>query len=83
MDQDYGEIEIMVGDIAEQRGLSASELSELTGLSRPTCYKLMKGKIRRIELGTIARLIYVFKLPLTKILWYREPGKDNVPGDIG
>lgn len=83
MAQDFGEIKVMVGDLVEQRGLSASELSNLTGLSRPTCYKLMKGQIRRIELDTLARLVYIFGVPVSSVLWYQEPGKDKSPGDIG
>ena len=83
MAQDYGEIRVMVGDLVKQRGLSASELSDLTGLSRPTCYKLIKGQIRRIELSTLARLVYLFEVPVGSILWYQEPGKDSGPGDIG
>jgi len=83
MAQDFGKIRVMVGDLAKQHKLNASQLSEKTGLSRPTCYNLMKGEIGRIELDTLARLVHLFKVPVGSILWYQEPGKDVLPGDIG
>lgn len=83
MAENFGTIKVMVAELAKQRGLSVSELADLTQLSRPTCYKLMRGQIGRIELGTLARLVCVFQVPVGSILWYQEPGKDLSPGDIG
>ena len=58
-DTDYGQGEIVVeiGGILKERGITPSRLAKLTGLSRPTCYKLMDGDIKRIEFLTLALLV--------------------------
>jgi putative transcriptional regulator len=73
----YGEIILRVGEIAEERNLTATGLSDITGLSRPTCYDLIKGHNKRIQLDTLARLCYALKLPVNMILQYRSEDGEN------
>jgi len=71
--KDFGTITLRVGDLARRNNWSASDLARKTGLSRQTCYKLIKGKIKRIEFNTLARLVCVFGSQVGNILWYIAP----------
>jgi len=78
-----GEIIIMIGEIIRERGITPSELSTLTGLSRPSCYKLIDGDIKRIELNTLARLCHTLHVPVQQLLFYQPVGELSAPGQIG
>lgn len=73
----YGEIVVRVGEIAKDRNIKATELSEMTGLSRMACYDLIKGRTSRIELDTLARLCFALNLPVNMILHYRSSDGEN------
>jgi len=78
-----GEVVVMIGEIVKSHGLTPSELSQLTGLSRPSCYKLIEGDIKRIELNTLAKLCHVLHVPIQHLLFYQPVGELSAPGQIG
>ena len=78
-----GSILIRVEEAMRLRGLTVSQLSSISGLSRPTIYKLRAGDISRIEFDTLARLCHALRLPIGKLLYYRPVGEESTPGEIG
>ncbi len=79
----HGEIVVMIGDILKERGITPSRLAKQTGLSRPTCYKLMDGDIKRIEFRTLALLCHELSVPVNRLIYYRPVGATETPEQIG
>lgn len=78
-----GEVVVLIGDILKERGISPSRLAKDTGLSRPTCYKLMDGDIKRIEFQTLALLCHVLSVPINRLIYYQPKGSLTQPEQIG
>lgn len=83
MEYGEGEILVMIGDVLKERGITPSRLSNVTGLSRPTCYKLMDGDIKRIELKTLALICNALSVPVSRLLYYKPLGSSAQPEQIG
>lgn len=79
----YGEIVVMIGEVCKERGITPSKLARDTGLSRPTCYKLMDGDIKRIEFLTLALLCHVLSVPINRLMYYQPAGTSTQPEQIG
>jgi len=78
-----GQIIVMIGELIRERGLTPSELSNLTGLSRPSCYRLIEGDIQRVEFRTLALLCHILHVPVSHLLYYQPIGELSPPGQIG
>lgn len=70
--QEYGKIEIKLGEIMEQRGMRRGALSRLTGVRFEVIDKWAKGKVERMDLDVLARVCYVLDCKVTDILEYRD-----------
>ena len=79
----HGEVVVLIGEVLKERGITPSLLAKETGLSRPTCYKLMNGDIKRIEFLTLALLCHVLSVPVNRLLYYRPQGDVVQPVEIG
>lgn len=78
-----GEIIVLIGDICKERGITPSRLAKITGLSRPTCYKVMDGDIKRIEFRTLALICHVLGVPVNRLLYYKPRGESSSLNQIG
>lgn len=85
MTEDIGQgmILLRIEEAMRLRDLTVSQLSSLSGLSRPTIYKLKTEAVSRIEFDTLARLCHVLRLPIGKLIYYRPIGEDSSVGEIG
>lgn len=79
----HGEVVILIGEVLKERGITPSRLAKETGLSRPTCYKLMDGDIKRIEFLTLALLCHVLSVPISRLMYYQPLGVSDQPEQIG
>ena len=82
-DYGQGEIIVMIGELLKERGISPSRLAKTTGLSRPTCYKLMDGDIKRIEFRTLALICHVLGVPVNRLLYFKPRGESSSLNQIG
>ena len=82
-DYGQGDVVVMIGDVCKERGITPSRLAKATGLSRPTCYKLMDGDIKRIEFLTLGLLCHVLSVPVSRLLYYQPRGASAQPDKIG
>jgi len=83
VDHGQGEIIVLIGDICKERGITPSRLAKMTGLSRPTCYKLIDGDIKRIEFLTLALICHVLGVPVNRLLYYKPRGESSSLNQIG
>lgn len=79
----HGKIHLRVEEAMILRELTVSELSHLSGLSRPTIYKLKRDNVTRIELDTLARLCHALEMPVQNLLYYEPKGQKIMPSGIG
>ena len=70
--QEYGTIQIKLGDLLKERGIARNRLSRLTGVRYEVIDKWAKGKIERMDLDVLARICFVLDCKVTDILEYRE-----------
>lgn len=82
-DYGQGEVIILIGDLLKERGITPSRLAKMTGLSRPTCYKLMDGDIKRIEFLTLELICHVLEVPINRLFYYKPRGSSSQPEQIG
>lgn len=82
-DYGQGEIIVLIGDLCKERGITPSRLAKITGLSRPTCYKVMDGDIKRIEFLTLALICHVLEVPVNRLLYYKPRGESSPLEQIG
>lgn len=62
-----------IAELLEERGLTAYQLAQLTGLSIPTCYELVKDKpVGRIMGDTLEKLCVVLECTPGDLLSYEE-----------
>ena len=57
-----------VGEVAREKGVSATELARLAGISRPTAYSLYRGGVARIDLDTLARIARALQVSAFELL---------------
>ena len=72
MIQDYGTIQIKLGDYLKERGIKRGRLSKLTGVRFEVIDKWSKGKVERMDLDVLARICFVLDCKVTDILEYKE-----------
>ena len=72
MIQEYGQIQIKLGEMLEARGMKRSRLSRLTGVRFEVIDKWVKGKVERMDLDVLARICYVLDCKVSDILEYKE-----------
>ena len=79
----HGNIHLRIEEAMILREMTVSELSHLSGLSRPTIYKLKRDNVSRIELETLARLCHALEMPVQNLLYYEPKGQKIMPSGIG
>jgi DNA-binding XRE family transcriptional regulator len=77
-------IEQSIVALREERGLSQAQVAKLLGVTQPAIAKIESGRVRNLELRTLARLaaalggrikVEIVKDPKWKVSTRRQPGK--------
>lgn len=70
--QEYGHVEIKLGEYMAKRGINRNTLSRLTGVRFEVIDKWSKGKVERMDLDVLARLCFVLDCGIADLLEYKE-----------
>ena len=73
LNEDWGHFEIILGDYLKINNISKNKLSQNANLQRTQLNSYCKNKVRRPDLGVLARICYALKCDLSDILKYIPP----------
>ena len=70
--QDYGRIELRLGEMLEKRGIKRGELARHIDTRFEVVDKWKNGEVAKLDLDVLARICYVLNCSVSDILEYRE-----------
>ena len=76
------DIKIVLGEVLKRRNISVNELARITGIRYETVYNLANGKVERVSLPHLARIMAALELTnITDVLIYESAELPEDPLD--
>lgn len=75
----YGRIQINLGKLIEQRGISKNKLSQRAEMERTQLNNYCKGTVTRLDTDVLARLCTVLNCTIGELLEFLPPEQDKPP----
>ena len=70
------ELKNLIESARETKGISQRELAKLTGISRSTLNDLINGKIKKVDIDDLRKIVETLDMPLQKLL--KASGYDEI-----
>ena len=70
--QDYGRIQLRLGQMMDERGISRNRLARLVNTRYEVVDKWYKGRVEKLDLDVLARVCFVLDCRVEDVLQYKE-----------
>lgn len=75
MEEDYGKVYLNLEALIKEKGISKNQLSYKAKMTRTQLNRFCRNEASRIDLETIAKLIYALDCGISDLLLYEPPKK--------